>query len=80
MQRFLHLRCRDFSTAQAMQRAPCELWRLFLQAAHPKAKCYQGMVKSVTAPWDPKGPESLREAADAGDFVAAYFLAMLLYH
>jgi hypothetical protein len=53
--------------------------RRFREANHPKALCFEGMVRLMRRRNPDKGPKLIGDAATAEDSGAKYFLAMLKY-
>jgi hypothetical protein len=52
----------------------------FREANHPKALCFEGMVRLMRRRNPDKGLKLIRDAAAAKDSGAKYFLVMLKYH
>jgi hypothetical protein len=75
----LHVSLRDLRSAcKNCYVRSCFEWH-FREANHPRALCFEGMVRLMRRRNPDKGPKLIRDAAAAEDSGANYFLAMLKY-
>jgi hypothetical protein len=75
----LHVSLRDLHSACKNRYVRSCFERHFLEANHPEALCFEGMVRLMRQRNPDKGLKLIGDAAAAEDSGAKYFLAMLKY-